>query len=262
MKALLISVFFSVDPENRPSRFFNIGMLILISLNVIAVILATVNSIYLRHKVFFDAFEVFSVIVFTIEYVLRLWLCTSQRGFEPSVSGRIKFALQPLQLIDLIAILPFFLPVVGLDLRFVRAVRLFRLFRLFKIGRYSQSLRTISNVLKSKKEELWITVFTGFILLIFASSLMYIVENNAQPDKFKSIPDAMWWGAATLTTVGYGDIYPVTILGKILGSIIAMLGIGLFALPAGIVASGFASEIQKNKREKKICPHCGKEIND
>ena len=176
--------------------------------------------------------------------------------------GRIRFALQPLQIIDLLAILPFYLPFIGIDLRFLRAVQLFRLFRLLKMGRYSQSLTTLTNVIKSKKEELSITLFAGFILLIIASSLIYLVENEAQPEAFHSIPNSMWWGVVTLTTVGYGDVYPKTALGKIIGACIALLGIGLFALPAGIIASGFASEIQKKETEIKVCPHCGKKISE
>jgi voltage-gated potassium channel len=164
-------------------------------------------------------------------------------------------------LIDLLSILPFYLPLHGLDLRIIRAVRLFRLFRLFKVGRYPQSLNRLANVIKSKKEELVITLFSAIVLLIIASSLMYFIEKEAQPDVFGSIPDAMWWGAVTLTTVGYGDVYPVTLLGKFISASIAVLGIGLFALPAGIIASGFASELQKEKHEKIICPHCGKNIN-
>jgi len=206
---------------------------------------------------------VFSIAIFTIEYLLRLWTCTINNRFRDPLMGRIRFALTPLALVDLMAILPFYLPMlIPFDLRFIRAVRLFRLFRLFKIGRYSRSLRTIGNVLKSKKEDLFITVFTVFILLVVASSLMYFVENEAQPEAFSSIPTAMWWGVITLTTVGYGDIYPVTMAGKILGSIISILGIGIFALPTGILASGFAEEIQKRRAKRITCPYCGKDIGE
>ncbi len=121
--------------------------------------------------------------------------------------------------------------------------------RILKIGRYSKAMITIGRVLNSKKEELAITGFVLGILLILASSLMYYVENTAQPDVFTSIPAAMWWGIATLTTVGYGDIYPVTILGKVLGALIAVLGIGLFALPAGILAGGFGEELKSLKNK-------------
>ena len=124
-------------------------------------------------------------------------------------------------LIDLIAILPFYIPKITLlDLRFVRALRLFRIFRLFKIGRYSNALKIFHRAIRSKKEELLITLFAGGILLIIASSLIYFVENKSQPELFSSIPASMWWGVITLTTVGYGDIFPITVIGKILGSFI------------------------------------------
>lgn len=202
--------------------------------------------------------------VFTIEYILRLWTCTADDRFRSPIKGRIRFAATPLALVDLMAILPFYLEIImlirALDLRFIRALRLFRLFRLFKMGRYSEALKTLGNVLKQKKEELFITVFAILILLITASSLMYFVEKDAQPEAFSSILAAMWWGVSTLTTVGYGDIYPITAIGKFLGALIALLGIGMFALPAGILASGFAEEMQKKRGKRRICPHCGKDI--
>jgi len=263
IKSRIFEILEVAKPNDIPSRTFDIFIIILISLNVIAVVLETMESLASRYSYIFWIFEVFSVIIFTIEYVLRLWTCTIDDRYKEPVKGRIKFALTPLALIDLFAILPFYLPMlIRLDLRFIRALRLFRLFRLFKMGRYSNALKLLSSVLKDKKEELLIAVFSVLILLIVASSLMYFIENEAQPESFASIPSAMWWGICTLTTVGYGDIYPVTPLGKILGALIALLGIGLFALPAGILASGFAEQIQKRKEKQIICPYCGKNINE
>jgi len=251
------------SPGDLPSKIFDIFIMLLISSNVIAVILETVKNLSARYIFLFRGFEFFSVIVFTAEYGLRLWSCTIDTKFNRPFLGRIRFATTPLVLVDLMAILPFYLPMVfHVDLRFIRVVRLFRLFRIFKLGRYSESMKTFGNVLRAKKEELFITMFVVFILLIIASSLMYFIENTAQPEVFSSIPAAMWWGVATLTTVGYGDVYPITPLGKVLGAIIAILGIGMFALPAGILGSGFIEEIQKKQRRQdiKICPHCGKNI--
>jgi voltage-gated potassium channel len=252
-----------IDPthsDDGASRVFNIGMIFLIFINILAVVLETEEGLYSQHKTLFHFFDVFSVGVFTVEYILRLWTCTEHLKYNSPITGRIRYALTASMLIDLFSFLPFYMPLGGLDLRIIRAVRLFRLFRLFKIGRYSQSLNKLVNVITSKKEELLITLFSGGILLIIASSLMYFIEREAQPDVFGSIPAAMWWAAVTLTTVGYGDVYPVTVLGKLLTAFIAVLGIGLFALPAGIIASGFAAELQKQKPEHMICPHCGKEI--
>lgn len=246
------------DPLEKRFNWFITG---LIFLSVISVILETEESLFTRFSAFFLGFEVFTVIVFTIEYFLRLWVCTIDPRYSSPVMGRIKYAFTPMALIDLFAILPFYIPKAGLDLRVLRAVRLTRLFRLLKLGHYSQSLRTLGKVLKSKREELLVTLFAGVILLIISSSLMYYIERDAQPDKFNSILSSMWWGVATLTTIGYGDIIPITALGKLVGSFISILGIGLFVLPAGILASGFSAELQNNVKKPEICPHCGKEIN-
>ncbi|MDP3765775.1 MAG: ion transporter [Nanoarchaeota archaeon] len=242
------------------SRVFVLFIMTLISLNVIAVILETVENLSFQYSYFFTMFEVFSVAVFTIEYLLRIWTCTADKRFENPITGRSRFVVTPLAIVDLIAVLPFYLPLIfPFDLRFIRVLRLFRLFRLLKMARYSESLRTLGNVFKAKKEELFITLFAVLILLIFASSLMYSIEHEAQPQAFSSIPNAMWWGVVTLATVGYGDVYPITPIGKFLGAIISLLGIGMFALPAGIIASGFAEELRR-KRRKQICPHCKKSI--
>jgi len=254
-------------PGDQLSRIFDIFIITLISLNIIAVILETVESLSSKYMPFFRNFEIFSVVIFTIEYISRIWSCTVNAKFKNPVLGRIRFALTPLLIVDLLAILPFYLRmiipmIIPFDLRFLRAFRLMRILRMFKIGRYSESLRMFGRVLKAKKEELLIAVFMILILLIISSSLMYFVENEAQPQTFSSIPDAMWWGVTTLTTVGYGDVYPVTPVGKFLGAIIAILGIGIFALPTGILASGFVEEIQKRRTKRIICPHCGKDINE
>ncbi|MGB2783431.1 MAG: ion transporter [Atribacterota bacterium] len=231
---------------DRISKLFDIFIMTLITLNVIAVILATVERLNLQYQYFFRIFEIFSVTIFTIEYFLRLWTCTINKNFRNSITGRIKYIFTPFAIIDLLAILPFYLPmIIPLDLRFIRAVRLFRLFRLFKIGRYSKAAFILKKLLKDKKEELVLVVFIVFLLLIIFSSLMYFIEKEAQPEAFSNIPEAMWWGIITLTTVGYGDVYPITPLGKILGGLIAFLGIGMFALPAGILGSGLVEAIQK-----------------
>lgn len=242
------------------SRIFDIFIITLIILNVIAVILQSMKSLDSRYAQLFWRFEIFSIAVFTVEYLLRLWSCTTDENIRMSIRGRIKFALTPLALVDLFAILPFYIPmVIPIDLRFIRILRLSRLFRMFKMTRYSRAFRTIGNVIKKSKEELAITLLVMAVLLLLSSSVMYIVERDVQPEVFSSIPAALWWGVATLTTVGYGDVCPITPLGKFIGGIIALLGIGMFALPAGILASGFAEEIQ-GRRRKKVCPHCGKEL--
>lgn len=249
------------EEGDTPSRVFDITIMSLIILNVFAVILETVKSMESEFRYWFHAFELFSVAVFSVEYVIRLWLCTADLRYTSAVKGRLKYMLSPMAFIDLLAILPFYLPmIITLDLRFLRALRLMRLIRLLKIGRYSESLKKFGIVLKLKKEELGITVFIVGLLLILTSSSMYYIEHDAQPDAFSSIPMAMWWAVATLTTVGYGDVYPVTAFGKILGAVIAILGVGMVALPAGIIASGFTEQIHIEKKKTVVCPHCGKSI--
>ncbi len=249
--------------EDKTSKVVDIILISLISLNVLAVILETVPqlSAYSYH---FYVFEVFSITIFTAEYVLRLWSSSSQKDFSNRFTGRFKFAATPFAIIDLVAILPFFIPLVfAIDLRVVRILRFLRIIRILKVGRYSESMKTLGNVLKSKKEELAMIIFVAFILLVFSSSVMYFAEHDAQPKVFASIPHSMWWGVVTLTTVGYGDVYPVTLFGKILSALISFLGIGMFALPAGILASGYSDEMQnKRKKLKTVCPNCQTELNE
>jgi voltage-gated potassium channel len=247
------------DTTKHFYRFVVFSILALIFLNVTAVILETEKFIEIKYGRFLNIFDTFSVIVFTIEYILRIWSCGSNPRYK-GFSGKIRYAFTTLALIDLIAILPFYIPlIINFDLRFIRIIRLFRVFRLLKATRYSPAFKMISVVISKKKEELYISLFSVIVLLIFSSSIMYFVEHNAQPEVFSSIPAALWWGVVTFTTVGYGDIYPVTILGKCCAGVISLLSLGLFALPAGILASGFSEYIQKNKTEIN-CPHCGKKL--
>ena len=239
---------------------FDIFILALILLNVAAVILGTVKSIEARYETALRWFEVFSVVIFTAEYLARVWTCVSQRGYSRPVVGRLRYMLQPIAIIDLLAILPFYLTFFTADLRFLRALRLFRLLRVAKLGRYSSSVRLFGRVFKNKKEELVVTMVMVLLLIMMSASFMYFAENEAQPDKFSDIPSTVWWAVMTLTTVGYGDIFPITPLGKVLTMVIAILGIGMFALPVGIFGAGFVEEIQKRKAGKTICPHCGEPI--
>jgi len=245
---------------DKLSRAFDVFIVSLITLNVVAIIMETVDPIRRACPEAFSVFEVMSVVMFSAEYALRVWSCTAYPDYSRPIGGRLRFAARPLLVVDLLAVLPFYLPFVGLDLRFLRALRLFRLFRIAKLGRYSTALQTLGRVLVAKKAELGVTLFTLLLLLVVASCMMYYAEADAQPGKFSSIPAAMWWGVATLTTVGYGDVYPVTAAGKAVAAIIAILGIGMFALPAGILGSGFVAEIQRRRSAPRKCPHCGKDV--
>jgi len=252
MKEKIYQILEGAPEAGKKGKFFLIFIISLILLNVLFVILETVDTIENKYREVFYLFEVVSVIIFSIEYLLRLWSCTSIPKYSKPILGRIKFGITFLSIIDLLAILPFYIPfLITVDLRVLRLFRIFRFLRILKVGRYSESLRIFSAVFKAKKGELFVCLFITIILLILTSSFMYFIEHDAQPEVFSSIPETMWWGVATLTTVGYGDIYPITPLGKIIGSIISILGIGLFALPTGILASGFAEEMRKKKLIEK-----------
>jgi voltage-gated potassium channel len=247
---------------DRTAKVFDAFIVTLILLNVVAMVIESVKQVHDAFRMWFVVFECFSVAVFTVEYAARLWTCVEDPAYSRPVVGRIRFALTPLAIVDLLAVLPFYLPFLSVDLRVLRMFRLLRIMRLMrvaKLARYSESLQMLMRVLRAKREQLISAVFILLILLVVAATLAYYAENKAQPKAFSSIPTAMWWAAVTLTTVGYGDIYPVTVLGRFLGAIIAMTGIGMFALPTAILGAGFLEDLEHRKKAK-LCPHCGKEI--
>ncbi|WP_245828619.1 ion transporter [Solemya elarraichensis gill symbiont] len=249
-------------PGDRVSKIFDICLMILIVVNVTMVILDSVPSIHAQYGDFLFWFEAFSVAIFTVEYIARVWSCTLLPRYAKPVSGRLRFALHPMLLIDLIAIVPFYLPLLGVDMMVVRIFRLLRILRIFKLMRYSRASALIGNVLKDKIEELALSTILLMFMLIVSAALMYHAEHEVQPEVFSSIPAAIWWSVVTLTTVGYGDVYPVTDLGRVFGGMIAIIGIGIVALPAGILSAGFVEAINKSHEitEDSKCPHCGKKL--
>lgn len=251
---------FSPQAGGSLGRTVDAGIMLLIALNVTAVILATVDPLYQQYESYFYAFEAFSVTIFTIEYLARIWTATEHPDYDAPVVGRLKFALTPFLIVDLLAIIPFYLGAFFIDLRFLRILRLVRFLRVFKLARYSESLRSFGRVIREKREDLVIAVAVTIMLLLVSSSLMYYVEHTAQPEAFSSIPETFWWGVVTLTTVGYGDVYPITPLGQFLAALIAFFGIGLFALPASILASGFIEDDEDQRSEYEYCPHCGEKL--
>jgi voltage-gated potassium channel len=239
------------------SLVFDRFLIILISLNIAAVICSSFDNINNKYNTFFVFFEYFSVLVFTIEYLLRIWTAPYKFPLSqkwPSFLSYVRFIFSFMGILDLCAILPFYLPFAIFDLRVLRIVRLFRLLLVFKLTRYNKSFDLIGRVFKSEKDKLLMTFFIVGIMLLLASSVMYTVENVVQPDAFPNILATLWWAVVTLTTVGYGDVYPVTVLGKLLSGIISILGIILIALPSGIITSGFVKvydeEKIKNAEEK------------
>ncbi|QCK88022.1 cyclic nucleotide-binding domain-containing protein [Phreatobacter aquaticus] len=221
-------------------------LVFLILVNVTAVVLESVPSLRLHYAVAFTAIEAFSVAVFTLEYAARLWSSVEHVPLAGRAPWRARLAalVSPSLLIDLLAIMPFYLAlVVPADLR---VILLLRLLRFFKLARYSPGLSSLADAFWSERRALvaCLVIFLG--ALIVAASAMHLVEHEAQPEKFGSIPETMWWAAITLTTVGYGDVYPVTPLGKLVATITAMFGLVMLALPGGIIATAFTREIQRH----------------
>lgn len=250
--------------ETKWDKIINGFIIILIVLNVIVVILETVQPIHDKYLTFFHYFDLISVIIFSIEYVLRVWSCNNEPKYQHNFYGRLKYMFSVDALIDLVAILPFYVhAIVGLDLRVLRILRLLRFLRLFRLTAYMKSAKMIRNVFVKRASELKLSVVLILFLLIIASSMMYFAEHLAQPSVFTSIPATLWWAIVTLTTTGYGDMVPITIIGKLMTAVIMLAGVAIFALPAGIITAGFLEEMRKIK-EKKIhkCPHCGEAIGE
>lgn len=243
-------------------KLLNGFIIVLIILNVTAVMLETVPAINDTYATFFKIFDLVSVIIFTVEYLLRVWSSNYDQRYSHSFHGRLKYMVSIGAIIDLLAILPFYIHVVsGLDLRVLRMLRLLRFFRLFRLTSYMTSARLITNVFKTRANDLKLSLVLILFLIVIAACLVYFAEHPAQPEIFSSIPATIWWAIISVTTVGYGDMIPITILGKIITSIISMMGLAILALPAGIITSGFLEETRKLKKDKSlVCPHCGKPL--
>lgn len=231
------------------TRLVDLCLIILITLNVVAVVLESVPEIHQPFRIAFFAFEIFSVIIFTIEYFLRLWSITENPWhdkYRKPFWGRVRYFFSTMALIDLLAILPFYLAMfVSIDLRFLRVMRLLRI---LKLTRYSSAMTMLFDVLREEARVIGASLFVLVLLLVVASSSIYLVEHEVQPEAFATIPHSMWWAIITMTTVGYGDMVPVTGLGKTIGAFMGIIGIGMVALPAGILASGFNQALHTRRR--------------
>lgn len=235
------------EKGDRLSRIVDILLISLISLNVLSVILETLPSLQNSYQSLFDRFEIVSVIIFSIEYLARVWCSveTTGKDYSHPLWGRLRYMLTPMALIDLIVIMPLYLGLfLTVDLRFMRVLRLLRI---FKLTRYSASMSLLLQVLADEARSIGAALFVLCMLVIMASSLTYLAEHEAQPEAFSSIPAAMWWAVITMTSVGYGDVTPLTVAGKILASIISVISIGIVALPAGILASGFSEAVRRRR---------------
>ena len=197
---------------------------------------------------YFHIFEAISIYIFSFEYLYRIRLSFQEKRMK----GVYKYVFSVYGLIDLISILPFFLnQLVKVDGRFLRILRLFRLTRIFKLGRGSSSLKLLIKALNGVKNELKFTLFLSLLAILFSASAIYYLEHEAQPEKFSSITESIWWATVSLATVGYGDVYPVTAGGKIFASIISLIGIGIVAIPTGIISASFVEEIHNQRKGKK-----------
>ena len=253
-----------VNSHHVGSRLVNGVIIVLILLNALSLLLGSIDEVRDTYGHYLKQFDHYSVLFFSAEYLLRMWTITCNPLYQGGIKGRIRFGLTGMQIIDLFAVMPYFLSFVHVDLRVLRLLRVFRLLRIFKVTRYVSALSIVVTVLNRKRAELMITAVMLFFLLLIASTLMYYTEGNVQPESFSSIPETMWWSVITLSTVGYGDVYPITTLGRIIGGMIAVLGISFFAIPTGILTSGFNEVLQEHKSGKlkqkadDTCPTCGK----
>ena len=248
IKRRLFEIFEDAPPGDALSLVVGWYLVVLIIANVAAAVVETVGSVRDTYAHLFDAFEYFSVAVFTLEYLMRLWVADLHAPLSSlgPLRARLRFAAQPSAIIDLLAIAPFYLALFGIGAD-LRVLRMFRLVRFLKLARYSSGLRSLLAAMAEESRALLgaFVVMTGVALT--AATLLYLLEHQVHPDGFGSIPQALWWAIATLTTVGYGDVVPVTPVGKLVGSMVMLLGLMMFALPVGIVATAFAREMHKRE---------------
>jgi len=247
------------DENSLAASIFDGTIITLILVNVALVILDTFSGFPDWAYALFRHTETVSVIVFTAEYLLRLWTAPLRHQDMRPLRATVKHAFSFMEIVDLLAILPFYLPFIfPIDLRVLRMIRLLRLLRLLKMNRYTTALSSIANVFRRKAAQLLSSMFVVLLLMVMSSVLMYTVENPVQPNVFRNAFSGLWWAVATLTTVGYGDIYPITATGRVISGIIALLGIGLVAVPTGIISAGFVEQMDSRKADgAATCPQCG-----
>ncbi len=270
IKRRLYEIFEETVPNERGTFWFHAINKVLIVVSVLVAMAGTVDSLNERYLPWFVVIRQATALIFTLEYVLRLWACTFPQQYRHPVWGRLRFALTPLVVLDLLAIATLNVAAWG---SYIEGQEL-EILVIVRMARYTGALKTLFAVFNLRRKELTATFILLLTLLLFSSTILYLVEYRAQPEVFSSIPAAMWWGIITLTTIGYGDMVPMTPLGRFLGGCVGLLGFGLFALPAGIIASGFAEELQKrntnylaieigkrlSQSKTETCPHCGKPL--
>ena len=205
-------------------------------------IIAETHDISENARHLFGLFETVTYIAFSIEYIYRILQARKGLGIQ-------SYALSFFGIIDLLAILPFFLPfIIAVDARAIRVLRLLRLVNVIKIGRHNKAINTLIKVIRSVRTEVAVTLFASVVVVVFAGILMYYAEHETQPEVFNNMSQSIWWAVATLTTIGYGDIYPITAMGKIIASSLAFVGVGLVAIPAGLISAAYVEEINNQKK--------------
>lgn len=232
------------EDGDRASRLVDIGLSVLVFINVIAVSLETVDSLHRAYAGIFWWIETVSVTLFSVEYILRFWSVAAsaeERGVSP-VKARLSYVFSPTGIIDLVAILPSLLPLLfgSIDLRWLRILRLARL---FKFSHYTSALEDLISSVRRERQSFVATIYLLFLALMISSTLIYVFEHELQPDYFGSIPESMWWSFVTLTTVGYGDVVPITAAGRAVAAFTALMGVCVVALLTGIVATGFSKQM-------------------
>jgi voltage-gated potassium channel len=246
MRTLKQRIYAILNPHDHRSRLsaaVNIFIISLILINVVAASLETMESLSAAYGRFFFLLEVFSVLFFTLEYILRLWSITESRSYRSRLDSFFSFE----SIVDLMSILPFYIGFIfDIDLR---ALIAFRLIRLLKLVRYFEPLAIFGAVIKAEYRTFMSAMTILLILIFVASTGIYFFERETQPDAFGSIPQSMWWAIVTLTTLGYGDVVPATTAGRIFAALIAVFSIGTVALPAGMLASRFYEELKTRQRD-------------
>ena len=249
-KKRVFEIISKAESGDRASQIFDWSIMALIALSILSIVLESFSGLNDKYHTVFHVFETVTVVVFSIEYLLRIW--TADLLYPEAKHPRLKYIFSFMAVIDLLAILPFYLPFISADLRFLRMMRLFRLFRLlrvFKLGRYFEALQIIVRVIRTSGPQLIMSVVICFFVMLFSAIIMYTVENPVQPEQFPNVISSLWWAICTLTTVGYGDVYPVTHVGRLFASVISLVGIGIIAIPTGIIAAGFNQVISKEQKE-------------
>jgi voltage-gated potassium channel len=265
-------------PRGLGKKLFRSFMYALISVNILLIVLETAPDITPVTTGISTTIYFFSICIFIVLYVLRLWACVEDPRFSKPLTGRLRYMTTPYAVIDLLVLIAFTTPISFMrDPLVYEVIRFLRLSIILKLIRYSDSLQTMSRIFISKRKPLGMALYMLLFLLLITSTMMFLVEHSAQPEKFSSVAESMWWGIETLTTLGYGDIVPITPVGKLLGGFVALLGIGMFAIPAGILASGFYEEYTREEEkvanrnrslaegeeteDQGVCPICGRPMN-